>query len=228
MDSTHVPSGHRLPLANARPLHARRIETPGTNQKRYSAGSRHRRTGRVFLTEERPRERRSAAPFLWQLGRPAAGGPAALIRTAEPSFTDLGGFAGSPWAVTRPGLPQIRTCGFPASGSSSQRFTCAGTPSGRPVLPAAAFAPAVPTGSPSRSGPSSSAGKATSARGAPRPRAYGSARSRSPSPRSRRRGRAVSGSASRAAPGSVGAGFVDTTPRSPSRTGGSGWLPSVS
>jgi hypothetical protein len=29
---------------------------------------------------------------------------------------------GWPWAVIRPGLPQIRTCRFPASGSSSYGF----------------------------------------------------------------------------------------------------------
>jgi hypothetical protein len=136
--------------------------------------------------------------------------------------------AGSPWAVARPGLPQIRTCRFPASGSSDQRFTRAGTPSGRPVPPAADTAPAVPTGSPSRSSPSSYAEKATSARPAPRWLSYGSARSSSPSPRSRHRGRVASGSASRAAPGSVGAGCADTIPLSLSRTGGLGWLPSVS
>jgi len=149
------------------------------------------------------------------------------------AFSDIGrtrscALAGSPWAVTHPGLPQIRTCGIAASGSSGQRFTRAGTPSGRPVLPAAAFAPAVPTGSPSRSGPSSCAGQATSAISAPRWLSYGSTRSSSPSPRSRRRGRVVSGSVSRTAPGSVGAGFADTIPLSLSRTGGFGWLPSVS
>ena len=39
------------------------IETPGNNEKRYLAGSIHWRTGRVFLTEGRPREGRSAALF---------------------------------------------------------------------------------------------------------------------------------------------------------------------
>ena len=58
--------------------------------------------------------------------------------------------AGSPWVVAHPGLPQIRTCGITASGSSGQRFTRAGTPSGRPVPPAADTAPAGPTGSPRR------------------------------------------------------------------------------
>src|SRR5262249_6456107 len=136
--------------------------------------------------------------------------------------------AGSPWAVARPGLPQIRTCGITASGSSSQRFTRAGTPSGRPVLPAADTAPADPTGSPIRSSPSSYAEKATSARSAPRWLSYGTTRHSSPSPRSRHRGRVASGSVLRAAPESVGAGFADTIPLSLSRTGGFGWLPSVS
>jgi putative transposase len=39
------------------------VETPGTNEKRYLAGSIHWRTGRVFLTEGLPREGRSAALF---------------------------------------------------------------------------------------------------------------------------------------------------------------------
>ncbi len=39
------------------------VETPGTNQKRYLAGSIHWRTGRVILTEGLPREGRSAALF---------------------------------------------------------------------------------------------------------------------------------------------------------------------
>jgi transposase len=39
------------------------VETPGTNQKRCLAGSIHWRTGRVFLTEGRPKEGRSAALF---------------------------------------------------------------------------------------------------------------------------------------------------------------------
>lgn len=39
------------------------VETPGTNEKRYLAGSIHWRTGRVILTEGKPREGRSAAPF---------------------------------------------------------------------------------------------------------------------------------------------------------------------
>jgi putative transposase len=39
------------------------VETPGTNQKRYLAGSIHRRTGRVFLTEGLPKEGRTAALF---------------------------------------------------------------------------------------------------------------------------------------------------------------------
>jgi putative transposase len=39
------------------------VETPGTNEKRYLAGSIHWRTGRVILTEGRPKEGRSAALF---------------------------------------------------------------------------------------------------------------------------------------------------------------------
>jgi transposase len=39
------------------------VETPGNNEKRYMAGSIHWRTGRVILTEGRPREGRSAALF---------------------------------------------------------------------------------------------------------------------------------------------------------------------
>jgi putative transposase len=39
------------------------VETPGTNQKRYLAGSLHWRTGRVILTEGRPKEGRGAALF---------------------------------------------------------------------------------------------------------------------------------------------------------------------
>jgi transposase len=43
------------------------VETPGNNEKRYLAGSIHWRTGRVLLTEGRPREGRSAALFLRHL-----------------------------------------------------------------------------------------------------------------------------------------------------------------
>jgi transposase len=39
------------------------VETPGTNEKRYLAGSIHWRTGRVILTEGKPREGRGAALF---------------------------------------------------------------------------------------------------------------------------------------------------------------------
>jgi putative transposase len=39
------------------------LPTPGTNEKRQLAGSIHWRTGRVFLTEGRPKEGRSAALF---------------------------------------------------------------------------------------------------------------------------------------------------------------------
>jgi putative transposase len=43
------------------------VETPGTNEKRYLAGSIHWRTGRVILTEGRPKEGRGAALFLRHL-----------------------------------------------------------------------------------------------------------------------------------------------------------------
>ena len=43
------------------------VESPGNNEKRYLAGSIHWRTGRVILTEGRPREGRSAALFLRHL-----------------------------------------------------------------------------------------------------------------------------------------------------------------
>jgi putative transposase len=43
------------------------VETPGTNEKRYLAGSIHWRTGRVILTEGRPKEGRSAALFVRHL-----------------------------------------------------------------------------------------------------------------------------------------------------------------
>lgn len=39
------------------------VETPGNNEKRYLAGSIHWRTGRVVLTEGKPKEGRSAALF---------------------------------------------------------------------------------------------------------------------------------------------------------------------
>jgi transposase len=39
------------------------VETPGNNQKRYLAGSIHWRTGRVILTEGRPKEGRGSALF---------------------------------------------------------------------------------------------------------------------------------------------------------------------
>jgi putative transposase len=39
------------------------VETPGTNERRYLAGSIHWRTGRVVLTEGKPREGRSAGLF---------------------------------------------------------------------------------------------------------------------------------------------------------------------
>ena len=43
------------------------VETPGINEKRYLAGSIHWRTGRVTLTEGKPKEGRSAALFLRHL-----------------------------------------------------------------------------------------------------------------------------------------------------------------
>jgi transposase len=43
------------------------VETPGTNEKRYLAGSIHWRTGRVILTEGIPKEGKSAALFLRHL-----------------------------------------------------------------------------------------------------------------------------------------------------------------
>lgn len=43
------------------------VETPGTNEKRYLAGSIHWRTGRVILTEGKVKEGRSAALFLRHL-----------------------------------------------------------------------------------------------------------------------------------------------------------------
>jgi transposase len=43
------------------------VETPGNNEKRYVAGSIHWRTGRVILTEGKPREGRSAALFIRHL-----------------------------------------------------------------------------------------------------------------------------------------------------------------
>jgi transposase len=45
------------------------VETPGANQKPYLAGSIPWRTGRVFLTEGRPREGRSAALFCRHLDK---------------------------------------------------------------------------------------------------------------------------------------------------------------
>src|SRR5215471_8735487 len=51
------------------PLHSggQGDRTPGTNVKRYLAGSIHWRTGRVVLTEGLPKEGRSAALFLRHL-----------------------------------------------------------------------------------------------------------------------------------------------------------------
>ena len=44
-----------------------KVETPGTNQKRYLAGSIHWRSGQVFLTEGKPKQGRNAALFLAHL-----------------------------------------------------------------------------------------------------------------------------------------------------------------
>ena len=41
-----------------------KVETPGTNQKRYLAGSIHWRSGQVFLTEGKPKQGRNADLFL--------------------------------------------------------------------------------------------------------------------------------------------------------------------
>jgi hypothetical protein len=46
------------------------VETPGANEKRDLAGSIHRRTGRVILTEGKPREGRSAVLFCRHLDDP--------------------------------------------------------------------------------------------------------------------------------------------------------------
>lgn len=43
------------------------VETPGRNEKRYLAGSIHWRTGRIILTEGRPKEGRGAALFVRHL-----------------------------------------------------------------------------------------------------------------------------------------------------------------
>ena len=44
-----------------------RVQTPGDNEKRYISGSIHWRTGRVFLTEARPKQGRNTASFLAHL-----------------------------------------------------------------------------------------------------------------------------------------------------------------
>ena len=44
-----------------------KVETPGTNQKRYLAGSIHWRSGQVFLTEGKPKQGRNADLFLAHL-----------------------------------------------------------------------------------------------------------------------------------------------------------------
>jgi transposase len=44
-----------------------KVETPGTNEKRYLSGSLHWRTGQVFLTEGQPKQGRDTALFLAHL-----------------------------------------------------------------------------------------------------------------------------------------------------------------
>ncbi len=44
-----------------------KVETPGNNEKRYLSGSIHWRTGRVFITEGRPKQGRNTALFLAHL-----------------------------------------------------------------------------------------------------------------------------------------------------------------
>jgi putative transposase len=44
-----------------------KVETPGTNEKRYLSGSIHWRTGQVFLTQGRPKQGRDTALFLAHL-----------------------------------------------------------------------------------------------------------------------------------------------------------------
>jgi transposase len=44
-----------------------KVETPGTNEKRYLSGSTHWRTGRVHITEGKPKQGRNTAPFLEHL-----------------------------------------------------------------------------------------------------------------------------------------------------------------
>ena len=63
MDEVDVNLNPKVGCAWMRRGEQAAAETPGTNQKRSLAGSIHWRTGRVFLTEGRPREGRSAALF---------------------------------------------------------------------------------------------------------------------------------------------------------------------
>ena len=49
--------------------------------------------------------------------RGSSSGASPVLRVRNPSL------AGSPWEITLPGLPQSRTCGLPASGSSHNGFT---------------------------------------------------------------------------------------------------------
>ena len=162
---------------------------------------------------------------------PAVAGRTALTSQDAPKIVslgdqDLGRVALGSYPPRAPTDPDVRNFAHPARPVNASHAPVHRVD--HPCCRQRHTAPASPTGSPSRSGPSSYAGKATSARSAPRSLAYGSTRHSSPSPRSRHRGHAASGSVSRAAPGSAGAGSADTTPLSLSRTGGFGWLPSVS
>jgi transposase len=63
MDEVDVNLNPKVGCAWMRRGEQAEVETPGTNDKRYLAGSIHWRTGRVFLTEGLPKEGRSAALF---------------------------------------------------------------------------------------------------------------------------------------------------------------------
>src|SRR5262245_18598611 len=67
MDEVDVNLNPKVGCAWMRRGQQAAVETPGTNQKRYLAGSIHWRTGRVFLTEGLPKEGRSADLFLRHL-----------------------------------------------------------------------------------------------------------------------------------------------------------------
>jgi transposase len=63
MDEVDVNLNPKVGCAWMRKGEQAAVETPGTNEKRYLAGSIHWRTGRVVLTEGLPKEGRSAALF---------------------------------------------------------------------------------------------------------------------------------------------------------------------